>query len=116
VLAVLAGLTGAAGLGATIGRLVGDPVWVLRLAAFTSYPLFFLSGASWPLEAMPGLLRFLSWFDPMSPLLDAGDRALRLGASAAEIGPSLLHGVLLGLFWMVATWIAGRIRIAIDRA
>lgn len=115
VLAVLAGLTGAAGLGATIGRLVGDPVWVLRLAAFTSYPLFFLSGASWPLEAMPGLLRFLSWFDPMSPLLDAGDRALRLGASVPEIGPALLHGVLLGLFWMVAAWIAGRVRIRLDR-
>lgn len=115
-LAVLVGLAGAAGIGATIGRLVGDPVWVLRLAAFTSYPLFFLSGASWPMEAMPSPVRFLAWFDPMTPLLDAGDRTLRLGATLAEIGPALLHGLFLGLFWMVAAWIAGRVRILIDRA
>lgn len=115
VLAVLAGLAGAAGIGATLGRLVGDPVWVLRLAAFTSYPLFFLSGGSWPMEAMPGFMRFLAWFDPMVPLLDGADRALRLGASVAEVRPAILHGLFLGLFWMVAAWIAGYARRRIDR-
>lgn len=115
VLATLAGLLGAAGMGAVIGRLCGDPVWVMRLAAFTSYPLFFLSGASWPREAMPAAVRALSWFDPMTPLLDGADRALRLGASVAEIAPALGHGLALGGIWMVAAWIAGWIRLRIDR-
>jgi len=99
---------GAAGIGGVIGRLCGDPVWVMRLAAFTSYPLFFLSGASWPMEAMPRALRILAWFNPMVPLLDGTDRALRLGATFGEIAPALRHGLLVGVFWLLAAWLVGK--------
>lgn len=105
---ILLSLLGAAGMGALIGRLCGEPVWVLRLAAFTSYPLFFLSGASWPLEAMPTPVRVAAWFDPLGPLLDGTDRALRLGATWSDIAPSLGHGAFLGAFWLALAWIGAR--------
>lgn len=100
-LAILAGMAGAAGIGALLGRLAGHPIWLLRLAAFTSYPLFFLSGASWPLEAMPASVRVFAWFNPLSPLLDATDRALRLSASLPEILPAVGHALLLAILWTI---------------
>jgi len=99
LLCVPLGLLGAAALGAAGGWLVGRPVWWLRLAAFSSYPLFFLSGASWPLEATTGFARALAWFDPLGPLLDGSDRALRSGATLADVAPSLAHATVVALVW-----------------
>jgi len=106
-LAIPLGMAGAAGLGAVLGRLAGHPIWLLRLAAFTSYPLFFLSGASWPLESMPASVRAAAWFDPLSPLLDATDRALRLSASVAEILPALGHALALAALWTTVAMVVG---------
>jgi ABC-2 type transport system permease protein len=107
VLAIPLGMAGAAGLGAVLGRLAGHPIWLLRLAAFTSYPLFFLSGASWPLEAMPASVRAAAWFNPLAPLLDATDRALRLSASVAEILPALGHALALAALWTTVAMVVG---------
>ncbi len=108
-LAIPVGMAGAAGLGAVLGRLAGHPIWLLRLAAFTSYPLFFLSGASWPMEAMPSPVRALAWFDPLSPLLDATDRALRLSATSSEILPALGHALALAGVWTLLAMVVGTI-------
>lgn len=99
VVATAVGLLGAAAMGGALGRIVGDGTWWLRLAAFSSYPLFFLSGASWPLEASGTIVRLASWLDPMGPLLDAVDRALRLGASLPEVAPSLGRAAVALLSW-----------------
>lgn len=99
--ATAAGLLGAAAMGSVLGRIVGDGTWWLRLAAFSSYPLFFLSGASWPLEASGAVVRLASWLDPMGPLLDASDRALRSGASLGEVAPMLGKMAIALLLWAV---------------
>ena len=44
----LLGILGASILGSLVGLVVRRPLLVLQLVAFTSYPFFFGSGASWP--------------------------------------------------------------------
>lgn len=107
-LQILAGILGAAGIGTVIGRLCGDPVWAMRLAAFSSYPLFFLSGASWPMEAMPKALQAIAWFNPLAPTLDGTDRVLRLGATLGESSSDLVHGALVGSFWILVAWLVSK--------
>lgn len=111
--ATMLGLLGAAAMGGTLGKIAGDGTWWLRLAAFSSYPLFFLSGATWPLEASAGIVRLAARLDPMGPLLDGVDHALRHGATLGEIAPSLLGMVIALALWSVLAWVAlGRNRRA----
>ncbi len=44
---------------------------IMELLAFTSYPLFLLSGYSWPVDAMPQPLQGLARLIPTTPMMDA---------------------------------------------
>lgn len=77
---------------------------------FTSYPLFLLSGFSWPLKSMPVILQGLSRLLPGTPYLLAMDRVTLMGAGMSHIGAELLHLTLLTIFWgSLAYWRINRL-------
>jgi len=59
---------------------------IMEVLAFTSYPLFLLSGYSWPLSAMPQPLQWLANIIPTTPMMDA---VTKLCAEGSGWGPVL---------------------------
>lgn len=95
----LAGLVAVGLLGMCFGLLLRKPLSVLQLAAFTSYPFFFGSGASWPWEAMPSSVQTLMQAIPLAPWLAGAGRTMRMGAQVLDVRPELVHlSVLIGLW------------------
>lgn len=61
-------------------------VRIMQVLAFTSYPLFLLSGYSWPIASMPEPLQWLAAIIPTTPMLNA---VTKLAAEGTSWGPVL---------------------------
>jgi len=60
-----------AGLGAMIGSLLDDMQGFQLIMNFLVMPIFFLSGAIFPLQGLPKILNIITMFDPMTYGVDA---------------------------------------------
>jgi ABC-2 type transport system permease protein len=69
----------------------------LQFLLFASVPLFALSGFTWPAAAMPSWVRAVSWFVPLTHLLDLLRKMALMGAGPASLWP---HAAVLAI-WMV---------------
>lgn len=67
----------------------------LQFFAFTSIPVFLLSGVPWPIETMPWLIQQITKLVPTSPYFLAMQRITQMGAGFHEIIPELLHLIIL---------------------
>ncbi len=95
-------LFAAAFLGLTISRLFLSRESALQALIFTSLPAIFISGFSFPAEAMPAWLRALAQLLPSTHGIAGALRVVQMGASLTEVrGPWLtlwgLSAVYLGL-------------------
>lgn len=109
LLLCLGGLVSVGLLGMCFGLLLKKPLSVLQLAAFTSYPFFFGSGASWPWEAMPASVQAAMQAVPLAPWLAGAGRTLRMGAQVVDVRPELVHlSLLIGIWSLVLAGLALR--------
>ena len=105
------GLLGVGLMGMIVGLVLKRPLFVLQLCAFTSYPFFFASGASWPREALPTLVGWFSRCIPLTPWLRGLNRSVRLDAAVPDIVPELVHlGILVGVLGTLLALLARRVR------
>ncbi len=74
---------------------------IMEVLAFTSYPLFLLSGYSWPVEAMPAPLQWLAAIIPTTPMMDA---VTKLFAEGTGWGP-VLGDVRQLLVMLAVSWV-----------
>jgi ABC-2 type transport system permease protein len=83
----------------TLGLLLGcwfrDRERALQVLLFTALPMAFLSGFSWPVEALPEPLQALRWLFPSTAGIQASLRLNQMGAPLHDVLPYL--GVLLSL-------------------
>lgn len=77
-------------LGIVLGALFRSPLAVQLTAAAIGMPLFFLSGFSWPVEAVPPVLHALAQLVPGSIAITAMTQVVEMGASIADIGNQFL--------------------------
>jgi ABC-2 type transport system permease protein len=63
----------------------------MQFFVFTSYPIFLLSGYSWPLQSMPVYLQVISNCIPSTPYLHAFIRITQMGASWTHIQNEVVH-------------------------
>jgi ABC-2 type transport system permease protein len=90
-----------AALGAMIGSLLDDMQGFQLIMNFLVMPLFFLSGALFPLDGLPAVLTALVRFDPLSYGIDSfrilltGIGSFGLGLDFAVI--AIVTAVFLGL-------------------
>jgi ABC-2 type transport system permease protein len=80
-----------AGLGMAIGSMLQDMQGFQLIMNFVVMPIYFLSGALFPLEGLPGVLSFLTRIDPLSYGID-GLRNILIGTS--QFAPELSFAVL----------------------
>src|SRR5215217_4718588 len=80
-----------AGLGMAIGSMLQDIQGMQLIMNFVVLPIYFLSGALFPLEGLPGVLSFLTRIDPLSYGVD-GLRSVLIGTShfAPEVSVAVL--------------------------
>lgn len=76
-----------------------------EIMAFSTYPLFLISGYSWPLESMPRALQLLAKTLPSTPFFEAFRKLSVQGASAYHITSELIHLSLLVLLLYAAVYI-----------
>lgn len=86
-------------LGMVLGSLFRSPLTVQLTAASIGMPLFFLSGFSWPIEAVPPALQALAQLVPGSIAITAMTHVVEMGASIDDIGTQFLSLWLLALVY-----------------
>ncbi|HEX2982401.1 MAG TPA: ABC transporter permease [Ignavibacteriales bacterium] len=74
----------------------------LQMVSLTSFPFFFVSGYSWPLEYMPGFIQAIAYFLPTTPYYNAFVRVSRMEAGLADVVPQLIHLTILLLLGIIA--------------
>jgi ABC-2 type transport system permease protein len=98
-----------AGLAALLGWWLANRERAMQVVLFTSIPLAFLGGFSWPSEALPPLLQELRWLSPSTAAIQA---SLRLNQAGAPLVAALWHlSVLLALAlaaWVTVLWLGSR--------
>jgi ABC-2 type transport system permease protein len=100
-----------AGLGTTVGSSLKDMQGFQMVMNFLVMPLFFLSGALYPLDHLPSLLAAVTRVDPLSYGVD-GLRSALIGQ--AHFGPALDATVLIVLaaaFIGLGAWRFSRIEV-----
>lgn len=97
------------GLAALLGWWLANRERAMQVLLFTSIPLAFMGGFSWPAEALPTLLQWLRWLSPSTAAIQASLRLNQMGAPAQA---ALFHlSVLLALAlasWLAVLWLGRR--------
>lgn len=93
-------------LGALLGVWFADRERAMQVLLLTSLPMAFVSGFSWPSEALPTLLQWLRWLVPSTSAIQASLRLNQMGAALADVAApmAVLAGLLLvagaALLWV----------------
>lgn len=75
----------------------------LQFFAFTSYPVFLLSGYSWPAFAMPEVVKYFSYILPVTPYINAINRITQMGAGITDVLPEIIHLLILTTLGLLLT-------------
>lgn len=78
-----------------IGSFIKKQTHAMEILAFSTYPLFLLSGYSWPLSSMPAILRGMAALIPTTPMLEAMRRLYLMGGSWQDVVPQFQHLILI---------------------
>ncbi len=88
-------------LGMWIGTFIKRQKHSLVILAFSTYPLFLLSGYSWPMSSMPVFLRALAALIPTTPMMEAMRKLYLMGGTWQNIIPQLEHLLILFVLGIV---------------
>lgn len=93
-----------------LGWWLADRERALQVVLFTSIPLAFLGGFTWPVEALPEPLQWLRWISPSTAGIQSSLRFNQLGAPLAAGLPHLAWLASMALMsWLAVLWL-GRCR------
>ncbi|MGA7723282.1 MAG: ABC transporter permease [Ignavibacteriaceae bacterium] len=76
----------------------------LQVIAFTTYPLFFISGYIWPIQSMPAALQNISYLIPLVPYFKAFLGITQMGASFSDLIPPFIHLCILAALGTILTY------------
>ena len=93
-----------AALGLLLGSWLKDRERAMQVMLFTSLPMAFVSGFSWPTEALPAPLYLASWLLPSTLGIQASLRLNQMGAPLADVLPYLLGLLALLGVALVTLW------------
>lgn len=79
-------------------------IFATQFLTLSSYPVFLLSGYSWPMQAMPVFLKYMAALIPFTPYSNIMIRITQMGAGWTNIIPSLFHLLILGIVYLTAAY------------
>jgi ABC-2 type transport system permease protein len=83
-------------------------IFALQFLTLTSYPLFLISGYSWPSSSMPVFLQLISYLIPLTPFFNAYQRITQMGAGWNDIVVQIFHLLMLCLLGFTAAYLRMR--------
>lgn len=117
LLLLLVYMPAVASLGALLGLVFQDRERSMQVLLLTSLPMAFVSGFSWPSEALPALLQGVRWLIPSTSAIQASLRLNQMGAPLADVVGLLAVLVGLGLAAGAAVlWRARRLGAGASRS
>lgn len=94
------------GLAALLGWWMANRERAMQVILFTSIPLAFVGGFSWPAEALPTVLQWLRWLSPSTAAIQASLRLNQIGAPVQAVLWYLSVLLLLALAsWLAMLWL-----------
>lgn len=95
-----------AGCASLLGWWLANRERALQVVLFTSIPLAFMGGFTWPVEALPEALQWLRWLSPSTAGIQASLRLNQMGAPLAAAAQPMLWLSLMALCsWAAVLWI-----------
>ena len=92
-----------------MGWWLADRERAMQVLLFTSIPLAFLGGFTWPVEALPEPLQWLRWLSPSTAGIQASLRFNQLGAPLVAGLPHLAWLASMALLsWLGVLWLGSR--------
>jgi ABC-2 type transport system permease protein len=88
-----------AGLGFVVAGIFRRPIRVALILAALGLPLFMVAGFSWPSEAIPPLIRQISFLVPSTSAIDGFVKLSQLGAPLSAANSELLTLCALAVFY-----------------
>lgn len=82
-----------------IGSLFKSQLLCLQIMAFSTYPIFLITGYTWPFESLPLVVQWLSMLLPTTPFIKVYTAIVQSGASLSSQMGSVLHLLVLWLFY-----------------
>lgn len=110
VLLLLMFIPAVASFGALAGVIFANRERAIQVLLFTSIPMAFLSGFSWPGEALPYPLQLLRWLIPSTAGIQASLRLNQMGASISDVSGYLGILAALGMLAGLTLCLKGRPR------
>ncbi|MPN61966.1 hypothetical protein SDC9_209712 [bioreactor metagenome] len=81
----------------------------MQVVLFTSLPLAFLGGFTWPVEALPEPLQWLRWLSPSTAGIQASLRLNQMGAPlVAALAPLAWLAAMALASWGAVLWLGRR--------
>ncbi len=102
-----------------VGSYIKKQTHAMEILAFSTYPLFLLSGYSWPVSAMPAVLRGVSALIPTTPMLEAMQRLYLMGGTWQSVIPQFQHLLIIlgiSIFLLVLRLLQLRLKTATPEA
>ncbi|CAL1518381.1 ABC transporter permease [Chitinophaga sp. MM2321] len=87
-------------LGIWLGTLFGSQLLAAQLMAFSTYPIFLISGFAWPYESLPVPLQWVSSMVPTTPFLKLYTSIVQTGGNLHDNSGPLIHLLLLWAFYV----------------
>ncbi|WP_053239687.1 ABC transporter permease [Pleomorphomonas koreensis] len=97
-------------MGFAVARLIPTREGVIFFLVVLGMPLFFLSGVSWPAEAMPAPLHAIAFAIPSTTAVPALVRVNQMGADLRSVEGTILIQFALCLAYSLLAVLAGRLR------
>lgn len=102
-----------AGCASLLGWWLANRECALQVVLFTSIPLAFMGGFTWPVEALPDALQWLRWLSPSTAGIQASLRLNQMGAPLAAAAQPMLWLALMALCsWAAMLWIGSRQKLS----
>lgn len=76
----------------------------LQFLTLSSYPIFLISGYSWPMDSMPIGIQIFSSTIPLTPYLNGFSRMTQMGAGWNDVMPQIFHLAVLIMVASTATF------------
>lgn len=92
------------GLGMLIGSLLDIPERAGHIIVFSSVPLFLLTGAAWPHQAMPEWLQWFAWCLPSTHAVQMFVQLNQMGVPLNVVAPKLIFLATIGVIFLITAY------------
>lgn len=95
-------------IGFFFGSFFKKKIYVLQILVFSTYPLFFIAGVSFPIADQPIIYQWVSKLFPSTPFYEIFFKIGHFGANLGDVLPQLLNllfiGILSIMFFYTRMW------------